>query len=56
MPAMAMSPPPDNIATVNRLTILAPEPIKQQLESRITLHAGDRITQATLNDLTTAIN
>jgi TonB family protein len=55
MPAMLM-PPPDEIAQVDRLTIQAPEPIKQKLESRITLHEGDRITQATLNDLTAAIS
>ena len=54
-PAMLMAPPPDELAKVDRLTILAPEPIKQKLESRLTLHEGDRITQATLNELAAAV-
>lgn len=43
--------PPDELARLDRLVILAPDAIKQKLEGRLTLHEGDRITQAALNDL-----
>ena len=52
--AMPMAPP-DELAKVDRVSILAPEPIKEKLQSQLTLHEGDRITQAALNDLAKAM-
>ena len=54
-PQAVLAPPPGELAKVDRVIILAPDAIKQKLESRLNLHEGDRITQATLNDVTATI-
>jgi TonB family protein len=55
LPGTLMAPA-DELARLDRLILVVPDPIKQKLESRLTLHEGDRITQAALNDLVAALN
>jgi TonB family protein len=56
MPSVA-SPMPslDGAATVKRVIAQVPEPLKQKVESRISVREGDQITQASLNDLAAAV-
>jgi TonB family protein len=48
--------PPDEVAKLDRMLLVVPDPIKQKLEGRLTLREGDRITQSSLNDLTSVLN
>lgn len=50
LPGTLMAPP-DELARLDRMMLAVPDGIKQKLEARVTLHEGDRITQAALNDL-----
>ena len=43
--------PPDELAKLDSVLLMVPPEVKQKLESRMTLHAGDRITQPALIDL-----
>ncbi len=43
--------PPEEQAKLDNVFLIVPPEIKQKLESRITLRAGDRITQPALSDL-----
>jgi TonB family protein len=43
--------PPEELAKLDRLIIVAPDAVKQKLEARLTLREGDRITQAGVNEL-----
>ncbi len=52
---MAPASPPDELAKLDRLILLVPDPLKQKLESRLTLREGDRLTQAAVNDLFAAM-
>jgi TonB family protein len=47
--------PPDELAKLDSVLLMVPPEVKQKLESRITLHAGDRITQTALSDLVAAL-
>jgi TonB family protein len=40
--------------SLKQIDLRVPNALKQKLESRISLHEGDQITQASLNDLVTA--
>jgi TonB family protein len=51
IPAM----PPDDAATLEHLVLLVPEAIKQKIEDRLTVHEGDRLTQAAVSDLSAAV-
>jgi TonB family protein len=48
--------PPDEQAKLDSVSLAVPPGVKQKLESRITLHAGDRITQPALNELVATLN
>ena len=48
--------PPDELAKLDSVSLAVPAGIKQKLESRIALRAGDRITQPALNDLVATLN
>jgi TonB family protein len=50
-----LTAPPDELARLDRLVILAPDAIKQKLEGHLSLREGDRITQSALNDLLVAL-
>ncbi|HLK20798.1 MAG TPA: M56 family metallopeptidase [Bryobacteraceae bacterium] len=43
--------PADELARLDSLMLFVSPALKQKLDSRITLHAGDRITQSSLNEL-----
>lgn len=43
--------PSDELAKLDSLMLFVPPALKQKLDSRIALHAGDRITQSSLNEL-----
>jgi TonB family protein len=55
MPGNLMAPP-DELAKLDSVSLAVSPGIKQKLESRITLHAGDRITQPALNELVATLN
>jgi len=40
---------------VDRVILRVPEPLKQKLESRLTLREGDRLTQVAISDLSAAV-
>jgi TonB family protein len=45
----------DGTTTVKQIDLRVPDTLKLKLESRITLHEGDQITQMSLNDLLTTV-
>jgi TonB family protein len=48
--------PPEEQARVDALFLSLPDTIKQQVESRLTVKVGDRITQAVLNEIEASLN
>jgi len=50
MPGTLLAPT-EELAKLDSVWLLVPPEVKRKLENRITLHAGDRITQPALNDL-----
>lgn len=47
--------PPADFATVERLLLRVPEPLKQKLDSRLTVHEGDRLTPAFVEALSATL-
>ena len=48
-------PTVDGTILVKEIVVQAPEPLKQRIESGISIREGDQITQASLNDLIAAV-
>jgi TonB family protein len=46
---------PEGLNSVKQIDLRVPDALKQKLQSRISLHDGDQITQAALNDLVAAV-
>jgi len=46
---------PEGMSNVKQIDLRVPDALKQKLQSRISLHEGDQITQASLNDLIAAV-
>ncbi len=51
----APAPPPEELAKVDRLILHVPDALKQKLEGRLPLREGDRLTQASVNELFAAL-
>ena len=51
-----LTAPPAEQARLDALFLALPDTIKQQVESRLTVKVGDRITQAVLNEITASLN